>query len=192
MITLGDYKMSSEYLDMLEDIRECRKNLLVVGSTTAGKTTWLRAYLKDILERECPRIISIEDTPELNLGSDSCVALHSTNDVSQLRLVKTAMRLRPDRLVLGEIRDEAARAMIQAFGTGHPGACTVHGGTLLDGLVRVQQLSGMPVDMISGAIHYAILIERDRVTGERRPTDFARVSSLDNHFFLQSIEKAVA
>ena len=187
-IELDDYDMPGSYSRTIHDeIWMRRLNLLVVGGTSSGKTTWMRAFLRPI--ERVMRIVSIEDTSELRLDPESCVALHATPLVSQLRLVKIAMRLRPDRLVIGEIRDEAARAMIQSFGTGHPGCCTVHGGTLKQGLVRVQQLSGMEVGMIADVIHYAILMERDPITGKRAPTDFARVSHADNHFVLTSIER---
>lgn len=185
--SLADYSMPPAWRSTIDEIRETRKNLLVVGGTSSGKTTFLRAFLRDILARKLERIVSIEDTPELNLGHSACVALLANGRVTQLRLVKVTMRLRPDRIAVGEVRDEAAEAMIQAFGTGHPGCCTVHGGSIMKGLTRLQQLSGMDVGMIADIIDYAILMERNRVTGERAPTDFARISHADKHFIPVSI-----
>jgi Flp pilus assembly CpaF family ATPase len=180
-LTVEDYSLPTSFRATLEKIVTERENLLIVGSTASGKTTFAGAFL-NLISQSYPhdRIVSIEDTAELYCLSESKLQLHATDDVSQRDLVKTGMRARPDRLILGEVRDEAAIDMIMGLTTGHAGFSTVHGGSLDHGLTRVRQLSRMggedtvSPEMISDAIQYVLLMRREP-SGPRRVAGIARV-----------------
>jgi len=116
-------------------VRE-RENILVVGGTTTGKTTLTNAILRYIAEASPHhRLVIIEDTPELQCTIDNHVMLRTSYNVDQLRLLKVTMRLRPDRICLGEARGSEALALLKAWNTGHPGGvCTVHANNARAGL----------------------------------------------------------
>lgn len=180
-LTLTDYPMAATFRATLETIVRERLNLLIVGSTSSGKTTFAGAFLNlvsTIYPRD--RIVTIEDTAELYCISECRVQLRATEDVSQRDLVRAAMRLRPDRLILGEVRDAAAIDMVMGLTTGHPGFSTVHGETLEHGLARVRQLTrlsgedAVAPDMVSDAIQYVLLMRRDPA-GPRRVAGMAKV-----------------
>ena len=181
-LTVDDYVMPATYRAALEQIVHERLNVLVVGSTASGKTTFAGALLRlisDLYPRD--RIVTIEDTAELYCAAKSYLALRSTEVISQELLAKTAMRARPDRIVLGEVRDRAAVAMIMGMSTGHAGLSTVHGGSVMQGLVRVQQLTRLGGEdtitptMIADAIHYVILMAREPA-GPRYVKEIAKVT----------------
>lgn len=180
-LTLTDYAMPAAYREALDEIISERLNLLVVGSTASGKTTFGGAFLNRITTL-CPddRIITIEDTPELYCVSPCRVQLLETRALSQRRLVKIAMRLRPDRLVMGEVRDAAAIDMLMAAATGHPGFSTIHADTLAQGLSRLRQLTRISgedtidPEMISETVHFVLLMRR-RPNGPRYVADLAKV-----------------
>jgi len=124
-------------------VRE-RRNILVVGGT--GKTTLTNAILAYMAEvASAHRLAIIEDTSELQCSAENKVVLRATAGVSMLLLLKTTMRLRPDRIIVGEVRGGEALALLKAWNTGHPGGvCTVHANTHENaaraGLTRIEQL----------------------------------------------------
>ena len=146
MLTLADY-VSAGIMTMSQRIAieraVCgRQNILVVGGIAAGKTTLTNAILQ-FMAKASPthRIILIEDTPELRCGINNHVALRTSYTVDQLQLLRVAMRLRPDRVCLGEARGAEAFALLKAWNTGHPGGvCTIHANHARDGLIRMEQL----------------------------------------------------
>lgn len=154
IFTLSDYvkngTMSLEYKDFLEKSIASRKNILVVGGTATGKTTFLNAVLEAIA-RITPthRIISLEDLPELQCPADDYSPMFTKQDVGSsgvrfdmTRLLMDCMRRSPDRIVVGEVRDGCAYTMLKAWNTGHPGgACTVHADTASSGLLRIESLA---------------------------------------------------
>lgn len=119
-----------------------RKNILVVGSTSSGKTTFSNSILREIAKRTpTHRVITIEDTPELKVDVPNTVSLRTSDTVSATRLLKSCMRLRPDRIIVGEVRDKAALDLLKAWNTGHPGGLsTVHANSSRAGLTRLEQL----------------------------------------------------
>ncbi len=146
VFTLAQYVehgvMTSGQRAAIERAVSDRKNILVVGGTTSGKTTLTNAIL-DYMSQVAPhhRIVILEDTRELQCTSPNVVALRTSDFVDMQRLLKATMRLRPDRIVVGEVRDSAALALLKAWNTGHPGGvCTVHSNDARAGLVRVEQL----------------------------------------------------
>jgi type IV secretion system protein VirB11 len=118
-----------------------RRNILVAGGTSTGKTTLTNALLAEVA-REGGRVVLIEDTRELQCRAPNLVALRTKDGVASLsELVRRALRLRPDRIPIGEVRGAEALDLIKAWGTGHPGGIgTIHAGSALGALRRLEQL----------------------------------------------------
>lgn len=119
-----------------------RLNILVVGATGAGKTTLVNALLHEIaVATPTDRVIVMEDTIELQTSSPNSVCLRTSEAVSMRRLLKATMRLRPNRIIVGEVRGEEALDLLKAWNTGHPGGvCTVHANDAASGLLRIEAL----------------------------------------------------
>ncbi|MEZ9417825.1 CpaF family protein, partial [Vibrio sp. 10N.286.49.E1] len=123
-----------------------RLNVLVAGGTGAGKTTLLNAMSFSISPQE--RIITIEDTAELRLQQPHVVRAETRpanaeglTPITQRELVRNALRMRPDRIILGEVRGDEAFEMMQAMNTGHDGSlCTLHANSATDALVRMENM----------------------------------------------------
>ncbi|TNE31973.1 MAG: CpaF family protein, partial [Alphaproteobacteria bacterium] len=140
--------------EVLQAIVRSRRNVLISGGTGSGKTTMLNALSSFIDERE--RIVTIEDSAELQLQQEHVARLETRppniegrGEVSQRDLVKNALRMRPDRIIVGEVRAGEAFDMLQAMNTGHDGSMTtVHANNPRDSLSRVEQMIGMSgIDM---------------------------------------------
>jgi type IV secretion system protein VirB11 len=146
IFTLDDYVndgiMSSDQREMIISSVKNRKNILVVGGTGTGKTTLTNAIIEAISTYTPDhRLAIIEDTGEIQCSSKNVVIMRSTEHVSMLRLLKATMRLRPDRILVGEVRGEEALALLKAWNTGHPGGvATVHANDARAGLIRMEQL----------------------------------------------------
>ncbi len=138
-----------EIAQVLEAVVQARRNVLISGGTGSGKTTLLNAMSSFIDEQE--RIVTIEDSAELQLQQIHVARLETRppniegrGEVSQRDLVKNALRMRPDRIIVGEVRAGEAFDMLQAMNTGHDGSMTtVHANTARDALSRVEQMIGM-------------------------------------------------
>jgi len=119
-----------------------RKNILVVGATGSGKTTLLNAILDAIAElTPADRVISIEDTTELQCRVRNYLDLRSVGEISMLQCLRASMRLKPTRIVVGEVRGAEAHTLLKAWNTGHPGGLgTVHANGALLGLTRLESL----------------------------------------------------
>lgn len=145
-----------------------RKNILVVGATGSGKTTLINAILEELA---CiapdDRVISIEDTTELQCAVANYVDLRAAGSVSMLDCLRACMRLKPTRIVVGEVRGAEAHAMLKAWNTGHPGgAATVHANDALSGLIRLESLvaeatSAPQQTLIAEAIDLVIFIDQE-------------------------------
>jgi P-type conjugative transfer ATPase TrbB len=118
-----------------------RMNILVAGGTSTGKTTLTNALLAEVAKTN-DRVVLIEDTRELQCRSANLVALRTKDGVSSLSdLVRASLRLRPDRIPIGEVRGPEALDLLKAWGTGHPGGIgTIHAGSGLGALRRLEQL----------------------------------------------------
>ncbi|MBV1689325.1 CpaF family protein [Novosphingobium sp. G106] len=147
MIELGS--MPAEMSEVLKGIVQGRRNVIISGGTGSGKTTMLNALSTFIDERE--RIVTIEDSAELQLQQEHVARLETRppniegkGEVNQRDLVKNALRMRPDRIILGECRGGEAFDMLQAMNTGHDGSMTtIHANTPRDALSRIEQMVGM-------------------------------------------------
>ena len=145
VFTLEDYVaagiMSAEQAAVLRLSVQERRNVLVAGGTSTGKTTLVNALLAEVA-RTGDRVVLIEDTRELQCRSPNLVALRTKDGVASLSdLVRSSLRLRPDRIPIGEVRGAEALDLLKAWGTGHPGGVgTIHAGSALGALCRLEQL----------------------------------------------------
>jgi type IV secretion system protein VirB11 len=148
-------------------VRE-KKNILVVGSTGSGKTTLVNAIL-DALACIAPRdrVITIEDTMELQCPVQNYVDLRAVGSVTMLDCLRASMRLKPTRIVVGEVRGAEAHVMLKAWNTGHPGgAATVHANDAISGLVRLESLvaeatAAPQQNLIAEAIDLVVFIDEE-------------------------------
>jgi len=180
-----------EAADLLGALVAARFNILVSGGTGSGKTTFLNALSGTIPDRE--RIVTIEDAAELSLQQPHVVRLEARpantegrGQVTIRDLVRNSLRMRPDRIIVGEVRGGETLDMLQAMNTGHEGSLTtVHANSAIDALSRLETLSSMsdvtlPVetvrDQINGAIDIIIQLERD-ATGARRVSTIEALTS---------------
>src|SRR6267143_2836670 len=145
VFTLDDYVaagiMNLGQASALKVVVEARKNILVAGGTSSGKTTLTNALLAEVAKTS-DRVVLIEDTRELQCKAPNLVALRTKDGVISLSdLVRSSLRLRPDRIPIGEVRGAEALDLLKAWGTGHPGGIgTIHAGTALGALRRLEQL----------------------------------------------------
>lgn len=130
---------AAEYLR--EAIRDA-KNILVAGGTSSGKTTFVNALIRELLEIAAnDRLIVIEDTQELQCATTNKQNFVASEGVSMRKLLKTAMRYRPDRIIIGEVRGGEALDLLKSWNTGHPGGlATVHSNSAPAALLRLEQL----------------------------------------------------
>jgi type IV secretion system protein VirB11 len=145
VFTLADYVeagiMTAAQADLLRIAVSARKNVLVAGGTSTGKTTLVNALLAEIAKTS-DRIVLIEDTRELQCAAPNLVALRTKDGAASLSdLVRSSLRLRPDRIPIGEVRGAEALDLLKAWGTGHPGGVgTLHAGSAIGALRRLEQL----------------------------------------------------
>ncbi|MDA9453579.1 conjugal transfer protein TrbB [Bradyrhizobium sp. CCBAU 11434] len=186
VFTLDDYVargiMTSEQGRTLKDAVAARKNILVAGGTSTGKTTLTNALLAEVA-KTADRVVLIEDTRELQCKAPNLVALRTKDGVATLSdLVRSSLRLRPDRIPVGEVRGAEALDLLKAWGTGHPGGIgTIHAGSAVGALRRLEQLIQeavitVPRALIAETINLvAVLVGRG---GDRRLAELAFVTGL--------------
>ena len=185
--------LTKDIADMLQMCVNARLNVLISGGTGAGKTTLLNALSAFIPETE--RIVTIEDSAELQLQQPHVVRLETRppniegkGEVTQRDLVKNALRMRPDRIVIGEVRGGEAIDMLQAMNTGHDGSLTtIHANTPRDALSRVEtmiQMTGMRLSgqamrqQIASALDLVLQVAR-MSDGSRRVTSISEITGME-------------
>ncbi len=188
VFTLDDYvaagMMTENQTAALRAAVADRRNILVAGGTSTGKTTLTNALLAEVAKTD-DRVVLIEDTHELQCAAPNLVALRTKDGVATLsELVRSSLRLRPDRIPIGEVRGPEALDLLKAWGTGHPGGIgTIHAGTALGALRRLEQLIQeavvtVPRAMIAETINViAVLAGRG---AQRRLVDLATVRGLSD------------
>ncbi len=171
--------MTAEQADFLRSAVAQRRNILVAGGTSTGKTTLVNALLAEVAWT-ADRVILIEDTRELQCQAANLVALRTKEGIASLSdLVRSSLRLRPDRIPIGEVRGGEALDLIKAWGTGHRGGIgTIHAGSPIGALLRLEQLIqevviAVPRALIAETIN-VIAVLTGRGTG-RRLTELAVV-----------------
>jgi len=160
--------------EILRKAIELRQNILICGPTGSGKTTLLNAMLRELAEA-CPsdRVISIEDTTELQCSSRDYVDLRAFDSVTMQDCLRATMRLRPTRIIVGEVRGAEALTLIKAWNTGHPGGmASVHANDAVNGLRRLESLLGEAVAtpqqrLIAEAIDLVVSIAPDARLGRK-------------------------
>lgn len=179
--------------ELLKGLVQARLNVLISGGTGSGKTTMLNAMSSYIGKRE--RVVTIEDAAELQLQQEHVVRLETrpsnpagTGAVSQRDLVRNALRMRPDRIIVGEVRGAETFDMLQAMNTGHDGSMTtIHANTARDALGRVEQMVLMvgmdfPISAIRGQISSGIdvIVQLSRLSdGSRRVMSVSEISGME-------------
>jgi pilus assembly protein CpaF len=194
MSMLVEYKaLTKDIADMLQMVVHARLNVLISGGTGAGKTTLLNALSAYIPENE--RIVTIEDSAELQLQQPHVVRLETRppniegrGEVTQRDLVRNALRMRPDRIVIGEVRGGEAIDMLQAMNTGHDGSLTtVHANTPRDALARLEtmiQMTGMRLSdramrqQVASALDLVVQVAR-MSDGSRRVTSISEITGME-------------
>ena len=187
LFTLDDYAaagiMSAMQAQALRNGVAARANILVAGGTGTGKTTLVNALLAEVATTG-DRIVLIEDTRELQCAAPNLVAMRTKDGVVSLSdLVRSSLRLRPDRIPIGEVRGAEALDLLKAWGTGHPGGVgTIHAGTALGALRRMEQLIQeavvtVPRALLAETIDLIAVLVRDG--HGRRLAELARVEGLD-------------
>jgi P-type conjugative transfer ATPase TrbB len=187
VFTLEDYVlagiMTAGQADTLRQAVADRRNILVAGGTSTGKTTLVNALLAEVAKTG-DRVVLIEDTRELQCAAPNLVALRTKDGVVSLSdLVRSSLRLRPDRIPIGEVRGAEALDLLKAWGTGHPGGIgTIHAGTAIGAVRRLEQLIqeaviAVPRALIADTIDLvAVLSGRG---SQRRLAELARIEGLD-------------
>ncbi|ANV25410.1 MULTISPECIES: P-type conjugative transfer ATPase TrbB [Hyphomicrobiales] len=171
LIPLDDYVrsgvMTEHQASTIRSAISARLNIIISGGTGSGKTTLANAVIDEIV-KSAPddRLVILEDTAEIQCAAENAVLLHTSDTVDMARLLKSTMRLRPDRIVVGEVRDGAALTLLKAWNTGHPGGvATIHSNTAMSALRRLEQLtaeaSQQPMhEVIGEAVDLVVSIER--------------------------------
>ena len=197
IFSLSDYVaagvMTEPQAEVLRSAVLGRRNILVAGATSTGKTTLANALLAEIASTG-DRIVLIEDTRELQCAAPNLVSLRTKDGVATLSdLVRSALRLRPDRIPIGEVRGAEALDLIKAWGTGHPGGIgTLHAGSAIGALLRLEQLIQevvvtVPRPLIAETINLiAVLTGRGP---NRRLSELAAVAGLgpDGNYLLRPV-----
>jgi type IV secretion system protein TrbB len=187
VFTLDDYAqagiMSRFQATVLCSGVATRANILVAGGTGTGKTTLTNALLAEVA-KTTDRVVLIEDTRELQCAAPNLVAMRTKDGVASLsELVRSSLRLRPDRIPIGEVRGSEALDLLKAWGTGHPGGVgTIHAGSAIGALRRMEQLIQeavvtVPRALIAETINLIAVLVRDGAG--RRLAELARVDGLD-------------
>ncbi|MFC7478336.1 ATPase, T2SS/T4P/T4SS family [Dankookia sp. GCM10030260] len=185
--------MSPAVARVLEIAARCRLNVVISGGTGSGKTTMMNAMSRMIDHGE--RIVTIEDAAELQLQQPHVVRLETRpvnlegrGEITQRDLIKNALRMRPDRIIVGEVRGAEAFDMLQAMNTGHDGSyCTVHANTTRDAIIRIENMvqmgqSSLPSrairTQIASAVDIIVQVARMR-DGGRRVLQVSEVCGLE-------------
>ena len=200
--TLDEYVKSQiitieEKKYIIEKILE-RKNILIIGGTGSGKTTFINACLNEFIKSET-RFIILEDTDEIQCSAPDRVKLESSEKTPMSRLMQSTLRLRPDVIIVGEMRSgEEVLSLLEAWNTGHNGGLsTVHANDCMGGIYRLQQLlqNHNKIEPQDSALFIAnsvdILINIQRENGKREITEIAEIQGYDyetNKFKLQNVK----
>ncbi len=192
---VSDGIMTSRQFDSITKAVKDHKNILVVGGTGSGKTTLVNAIINKMVEFDpTERVFIIEDTGEIQCAAENYVQYHSTIDVPMTQLLKTTLRMRPDRILVGEVRGPEALDLLMAWNTGHEGGtATLHANNAKAGLDRLAMLISMnpepprPIEPLIGeAVHVVVFIARTQEG--RRIQEIIEVSGYrDGHYITANL-----
>lgn len=191
-----DFSARGSTLQALHAAVRQRANILIVGGTGSGKTTLANA-INGAIAQLCPldRVVAIEDTKELQIPVENKVLLRTSENVSMQRLLRATMRLRPDRIIVGEVRGGEAYTLLKAWNSGHPGGmATIHADSAAEGLQKLtdyvfeapeaQASSETRVGrVIASAVNLVLFIERIGESPGRAVSEICRVRGFSNGQF---------
>lgn len=198
----GEFGLSPKWITFFKSVVKAKKNIIISGGTNVGKTTFMNLMLNEVFPSD--RVIIIEDTRELKCQLANKVNLVASHNKTQIEkpleirdLIKNSLRMRPDRLIIGEVRGGEAFDLLQAMNTGHEGSMsTIHANTPYDALSRIESLfayAGYDIPMravrkqMASAIDFVIQLGRSR-DGQRIVKDISEVSGMEGDVvLLQSI-----
>jgi len=176
--------MTPEQKQTLCSAIRVHQNILVIGGAGSGKTTLTNGLIHE-MTCSCPteRIVIIEDTGEIQCAARNAVLFHTTAEVTMTKLLRTSLRMRPDRILVGEVRGPEALDLLMAWNTGHPGGiATLHANTASSGLTRLASLISMARDypkpiepLIGEAVDFIVHIAKEN--NSRRIKEILRVTS---------------
>ena len=134
--------LSPRHSDVIKEAVRKHRNILVIGGTGSGKTTLINAIIHEMVVNDPDeRIFILEDTGEIQCAAENFVQYHTTLEIDMTQLLKTTLRMRPDRILLGEVRGPEALDLLDAWNTGHEGgAATLHANDAMSGLTRLESL----------------------------------------------------
>ncbi|MDV7248895.1 P-type conjugative transfer ATPase TrbB, partial [Xanthomonas hortorum] len=179
--------MTARQLDVIKAAIEAHRNILVIGGTGSGKTTLVNAIINMMVELDpAERVVIIEDTGEIQCAAKNFIQYHTTIDVPMTLLLKTSLRMRPDRILVGEVRGPEALDLLMAWNTGHEGgAATLHANNARAGLSRLAMLISMnpnppkPIEPLIGeAVH--VIVHIARTSNGRRVKEILEVSGYED------------
>jgi P-type conjugative transfer ATPase TrbB len=202
---LGERDARPVHAHPIEAIRHAvrqRHNILIVGGTGSGKTTLANAILAEIAALCADdRLVAIEDTMELQVSMRNSVLLRTSEGTSMQRLLRATMRLRPDRIVVGEVRGGEALTLLKSWNTGHPGGiATIHANSAEGGLVRLSQLiyeapearnlsENSIAATIKEAVNLVVFIERSGAQAGRSVSEMMQISDfIGDRFVMRPVE----
>ncbi|MGX8726484.1 P-type conjugative transfer ATPase TrbB [Legionella pneumophila] len=187
--------MTEAQCEVIEQAVVAHRNILVIGGTGSGKTTLVNAIINEmVIHAPEERIFIIEDTGEIQCAAKNCVQYHTTLDINMTQLLKTTLRMRPDRILVGEVRGSEALDLLDAWNTGHEGgAATLHANNCLAGLHRLKSLitrnPSAPTEiepLIGETVHCVVHIAR--TPQGRRVEEIISVKGYENgHYNIEQL-----
>ena len=192
IFTLQDYVnkgvMTPQQMNVIIEAVAAHKNILVVGGTSSGKTTLVNAIIYQmVMHNLFERFVIIEDTGEIQCAAENYVQYHSTADITMTALLKITLRMRPDRIIVGEVRGPEALDLLMAWNSGHPGgAATLHANSAKAGLAKLLMYISMHPDspspiepLIGEAVHVVVNIAKNP-DGDRHIQEIIEVLGYEN------------
>lgn len=184
---VADGSMTCAHRDALLDAIRRHRNILVIGGTGSGKTTLINAIIRDMVDLDRrERVFIIEDTGEIQCAAENFVQYRTSYEVGMTQLLRTSLRMRPDRILVGEVRGPEALDLLMAWNTGHEGgAATLHANDARAGLSRLAMLISMhrdaprPIEPLIGeAVH--LLVHITRTPSGRRVQEIVAVDGYED------------
>lgn len=184
--------MTNKQYEVLLEMISKHRNILFVGGTGSGKTTLVNSVIQSMVEQSpSERIIIIEDTGEIQCGAKNSVQFYADINVNMTQLLRTTLRMRPDRILVGEVRGAEALDLLDAWNTGHEGGvATLHANDAQSGLTRLRSMISRnpcaPKDiesLIAEVVHCVVHIAKGSL-GERKVSEVISIEGFENNKYI--------